>query len=230
MSHFKQQKGFSLVELMLVVVIIAVMAGAVSIGFSTFLGGVGVKNAAGHIQDVLHQLDLETAVSEYEKSTVSFEESFLLVDSKLAGTGITLSWQVPGATCAIDELSMKSSQDALLYTRDVAFKNLTSPLQVQAGTEVCVNPLKLMEREIVYQLESPSDASNKIRIFPLNYNEGETDEVRLEANDYSLEILAPYSQKKRYKGSVLLPEGQASELTVISEKTGESETFVLPQN
>ncbi|MBU1015947.1 hypothetical protein KJ657_02550, partial [Patescibacteria group bacterium] len=82
---------------------------------------------------------------------------------------------------------------------------------------------------LVYNLDSDTGFSNEIRIFPLNLNLRGSDDIYLEDNDYRLDILQPYGQKKRYQGGIPMDENTDATITVKSTDGEAETTFDLPK-
>ena len=210
------KKGFTLTELMIVIVIIALMSGAVAYGFSSFFHTISVQNAPGQIGDILDQLSREAITRNYSKSSVSFEEEYLLVDSQVAEAGLNLTWSTVG--CGLNQVSLQSDADSWLFTSDPNEDPLKEPLWLAVGTPSCIDPLEFTEREVIMQLKQNNDVSNKIRIFPLNLNLNPSDDIEIESNNYRLDILQPYGKKELYENDTLLPESQSASITIKSQE------------
>ncbi|MFH1410398.1 MAG: prepilin-type N-terminal cleavage/methylation domain-containing protein [Patescibacteria group bacterium] len=228
----RKTKGFTLIEMMVVVAIIAVMTSAVTIGFHSFFSTINVQNVPGYISDILHELSQEAILREYKKSSVYFENSYLLADSRNADADFTLDWEKVSVTigdCEAGNLRLKSSDDDQLLKRDANGELLDKPVQLLKDEEICIDPLEYKEREFVYSLESAHGFSNEIRIFPLNLNLRGSDDIYLENNDYRLDILQPYGQKKRYLNGIPLDDNTAATITVKSTDGEAETTFDLPK-
>ena len=113
---------------MVTIAIISIMTGAVSIGFHSFSSTINVQNVPGYIGDILSELDMETILEEYKKSSVYFEASYLLADSRNADVDLFLSWEkilIANGNCAVGDVKLKSSDDAQLLKRNANLKKIT---------------------------------------------------------------------------------------------------------
>ncbi|MBU1016525.1 prepilin-type N-terminal cleavage/methylation domain-containing protein, partial [Patescibacteria group bacterium] len=222
--------GFTLIELMVVVAIIAVMTSTVTIGFHSFFSTINVQNVPGYIGDILHELSQEAILREYKESSVYFDNSYLLADSRNADADFTLDWEKVSVTigdCEAGDLRLKSSDDAELLSGSA--DKVFSSVHLPEDGEICVDPLEYKERELVYNLDSDTGFSNEIRIFPLNLNLRGSDDIFLEVNNFRLDILQPYGQKKRYQGGIPLEEDTDATITVKSTDGEAKTTFNLPK-
>ena len=232
MQKIKSKKGFTLIELMVVVAIMAIMSVGASVGFQSFFQYVTVQNASGYLQTVISQLSTEVSDNDYKKSSVYFEGLYLLVDSKSAAADLTLGWEkvlVASGDCKVGDVKLKSSDEAYFFVRDNEGELLDDFMQLSQNQEICIDPLEHKKQEIIYELQTPTDTSNQIRLFPLDPEGNNSSGTFIEANDYRLDILWRYGQKKRYKAGNLLDDGTPATLTIKSTD-GEAEvTFDLPK-
>ena len=226
----KKIKAFTLIELMVVVAIMAIMSVGASVGFQSFFQYVTVQNASGYLQTVISQLSTEVSDNDYKKSSVYFEDRYLLVDSRSVNADLTLGWEkvlVATPDCQVGDIKLKSSDDAQLL--EGGANDTPSTVQMSQNEEICVNPFKYKEPETIYDLQAGRAFSNQIRIFPLDLEKGNSSGAYIEANDYQLDILGQYGKKKRYKAGNLLDDSTPATL-IIKSTDGEAEvTFDLPK-
>lgn len=222
------KKGFTLIELMVVIAIAAVMMGAVSVGFASFFHTISVQNAPGQIGDILDQLSRETITRDYKKSSVFFESEYLLADSVGAEAALLLKRSVGG--CPGQRFQLKGGKDAWLFITDPSGDPVDEPRFLAAGTPLCFDPLGYREREVICELKSDDGFSNKIRVFPLNLNLNPSDDIQIETNNYRLDILQPYGKKERYENDTLMNEADSAELTVKSKEGDAEAAYELPKS
>lgn len=227
------KKGFTLIEMMVVVAIIAILAGAASIGLKSFSATVSIKNAGSLLGDIIQEISTEAVLKDYEKTSIYFNSFHLLADSKMPSATMMLTWApviVPSDGCRTGDIKLTSSADAQLFERNKEGNSLGTPITLTQGGSTCINPVKYQEREIVYQLQTDTAFSNKIRIFPVNPDFTGTNVVVVVGNRYRLDILQPYGQKKLYNNNVLVEKGATSQLTIENMNDNSEEvTFDLPK-
>jgi len=223
------KKGFTLIELMVVIAIAAIMMGAVAGGFGSFFNTISVQNAPGQIGDILDQLGREAITRNYVKSSVFFKKDYLLVDSQTAGATLNLEWGT-SPPCAPKLIWLKSDQYAWLFISDPSGDPLTEPRILKADEEYCINPTDYPEREVVNELRQNGDFSNKIRIFPLNLNLNSADDIEIADNVYHLDILQPYGKKERYKDDALLLESDSASIFIQSAESDAEVEYELPKS
>ncbi|MFH0838276.1 MAG: type II secretion system protein [Patescibacteria group bacterium] len=225
--------GFTLIEIMAVVAIIAIMGTTVTVGWHSFSGTIAVRNAVGNIEGVIDGLEEAHLRDEYTKSSVYFMKDFILADSVGAGAVFSLGWEpvtIAGDGCEDGDIRLISPDEALLFVSGPEGDFLSSPLPLYAGDKLCVDPLGHKGSTAVYQLWSDMDFSNEIRLFPLNPSQNSADDVNIESNGYRLDILKNYGQKKRYKNGIPLKGGDAASVTVKLSEGGAEAVFELPGN
>lgn len=224
--------GFTFVELMVVIAIMSVMAGAVTVGWHSFADFIAVRNAAGNMEDILSELEREVIAEDVKKTSVRFEDSYLLADSKKVAAKLSLEWEkvlVADDDCTIGDIKFRSPVTAQFFAYDAEGNPLFDSVPLQADEEFCVNPLEYKKRELVYELQTDKDFSNSARIFPLNLGLSGSNDIYLEDNDYRLEISRPYGQKRRFNGAALLDEDTEAVITIRSKEGTESAAFSLPK-
>lgn len=223
------RRGFTLIELMVVVAIMAIMAVGATVGFQSLFHYVTVQSAPGYLQTVISQLSTEVSDGDYKKSSVYFKHDYLLVNSIDFQTNAELVYEENGNNCSSGEVELTAKNAGIFYAKSIEGETLGSPSQVQSNDPICIDPLEYKQGEVIYELQTDTDSYNQIRLFPLDPKGNNTGEIYIETNAYRLDILAPYSQKKRYSNNVLLDDGDTATLTIKSTE-GEAEvTFDLPK-
>lgn len=203
-------RGFSLIEIMVVVAIMGIMASSVVIGFSSFEMTVRVRETAGVITDTIKNLELEMIRRDYAKQTIHFEKDYLVSEAEAGGQTGSFSLDRNGVSCSGgEELKATNGLTSAIYLaqRDAEGNNLNiTVIPSGPATTVCVPFLNSEETEWDYQLFKGSEVSRTIRFLHFNIRRGE-DVSQLVAitdgNDYTLQITAPYADKEFYDGVTL---------------------------
>ena len=197
-------KGFSLLEIMVVVAIISIMAGTVVVGFNSFGETVRTRETAGVITDTIKNLELEMIRREFVKQTVNFEEGYLVVEAQVENQSedMILEWEGPNGNC--EELKITnplSGTPVYLAQRDAEDNNMQIDAITDASKTVPVCFADSDETEWRYQLFKGADRSQVIRFIHFNIRRGSTaDYARIaDGTDYTLEITAPYASKEIFE-------------------------------
>lgn len=228
-------KGFSLVEIIVVVAIMAVMASSVVIAFGSFETTVRVRETAGTITDIIKNLELDMIRRDYIKQTVRFAEDYLISEAEVENQTLSLDYVLgPGCPAGEEKLipnNLSSATPAFLAQRDALGNNLS--IQVIPGSsneKVCVPFYNSAETEWQYQLFRGGEVSQVIRFlhFNLRREDPESTQTKItEGTNYTLQITAPYADKSFYDAGVLT----ADEVNlVVKSFDGEvSETLTLQE-
>lgn len=227
-------KGFSLLEIMVVVAIVGIMASSVVIGFNSFGETVRTKETAGVITDLIKRLELEMIRRDYTKQTVHFEEDYLAVEAHVEGevsdTSFSLKWLGTGGSCSPDEevLEIENKQPTPVYLakRDQYGNNLEiQPISPGPPEYECVDFLNSEETEWQYQVFSGSQGSQIIRFLHFNIRRDSGNQPALNSNNYTLEISAPYASKEIYDGATL----ETGPVTLTLQNGGDPEIITLQE-
>jgi prepilin-type N-terminal cleavage/methylation domain-containing protein len=226
-------KGFSLVEIMVVVAIMAIMASGVVIGFGSFEKTVRVRETAGVITDTIKNLELEMVRRDYVKQTVHFKKNYLVSEAEPENKALSLTYVGASPSCAADEERLTAENSTglspiYLAQRDALGNNLKiDVIPASTNKSVCVKFLNSKETEWDYQLFKGSDVSQTVRFIHFNIRRGE-DVSQLatitSGNNYKLQISAPYADKEFYNGVTL----EAGEVKLTVENSdGQKEDIIL---
>lgn len=225
-------KGFSLLEIMVVVAIMAIMASTVVVSFGAFEKTVRVRETAGVITDTIKNLELEMIRRDYIGQTIHFEKDYLVSEAEAENqtTSFSLKRADTGACGDKDELEANNSLTSPVYLaqRDAEGNNLNiSVIPASSATPVCVAFLDSKETEWDYQLFQGSAVSQTIRFLHFNVRRGDSpsNRVSIVDNDFTLQITAPYGTKEFYDGSA--PTTDEVKLTVENADKDSKEEIIL---
>lgn len=227
------QGGFTFVELMVVVAIMAILAGTVSVGWHSFSDFIAFQNATGTIEDILDEITTDHLRDEYKETSVWFESEYLLVDSVSHEARLTLGWEKVSAAvgdCAVGDIKLKSPVTAQFFANDGEGNPLFDSVPLQADEEFCIDPLEYKEREMVYELQTDEDFSNRLRVFPIDRSFSGSGGITIEPNSYRVDILQPYPRKRRYENGILLDKDATASITVRLQGSEETADFLLKEN
>ncbi len=199
----QSQKGFTLVEIMVVVVILALLSTAAVVGFGGAKESIQIEETAKVIQDRLKQLELEAINGEYESHLIHFQPELLVVDSRPSSNSLTLSYLGFGLEgCEENEttLSFETDQQVNLILQDQKGQNLEL-LPFKTDTTYCAPMMDDQSLSWQYQLQSNGAFSNRIRFLHFNLDrDGSHAPVQISSGtDLQLKIEAPYGKKTFYK-------------------------------
>ena len=185
-----QQKGFSLVELIVVVAIIAIMSVSSVVGFRYMGEGLRKQETKGIISDLIKRTELEILRGDYSKSTINFLEDFLVIDGDLGDQEIVLTLD---DNCT-NGYQIKSDMPGTLYKKDIDGNVLDAGF-ISGNT--CIEFNESEEREWQLQVITTDSHSNILRFVHFNVNRENLNNPILikDGADAKLEIEAPYAKK-----------------------------------
>lgn len=226
-------KGFSLVEIMVVVAIIAIMASSVVIGFGSFERTVRVRETAGVITDTLKKLELDMIRRDYARQTIHFEKDYLVSEAEAENQASFFSLDRSGNPCPDgEELEATNTSGSPIYLaqRDAEGNNLEISIIPISATpkEVCVKFMDSEEAEWNYQLFKGSEVSQTIRFIHFNIRRDDDSSTRavITDNNYTLQITAPYAAKEFYDNGILT-DGPV--LLTVKNNDDQHETVTLQE-
>lgn len=193
-------KGFSLLEIMVVVAIIGIMASSVVIGFNSFGETVRTQETAGVITDTLKNFELEMIRRDYVKQTIHFAEQYLVAEAQVESQTLDLEWNGQGACPAGEEelkiINSASPAPVYLAQRDQYGNNIEINAFTGNTDTVCIDFTESGETEWQYQLFTGSDRSQIIRFIHFNIRRGDSEIATIQGNNITLEMTAPYASKE----------------------------------
>jgi len=189
-------KGFSLVELIVVVAIISIMSVSTVVGFRYMGEGLRKQETKGIISDLIKRTELEILKGDYEKSTIHFLEEFFVIDGEVYDQDQALAI----TTTCTNGHSIQSNMAGTLYKKGVD-GNLLEAGSILADTDRCIEFNNSDEREWQFQVVTDSDHSNILRFVHFNVNRDSSADPVLIKNAKiispfdKLIIEAPYAKK-----------------------------------
>ena len=209
-----KSNGFTLVELMVVVAIIAIMSVAGVVGFKYMGDTMRTKEVAGVITDTVKKAELEILKNDYKKSTIHFLQNYLVIVSEPETASLNLDY---GSGC----LTTTESGSQNLIKEDGEGSLLEAITVPPIDLSVCNGFDTATETEWRYQLRTGGKVSAVVRFIHFNLNRVEPSEITLSADtSQTLVIEAPYA-KKTVTGSdstvsltLTSPEGHTETLTI----------------
>lgn len=161
--------GFSLVELMVVVVMIAVLSFAAVVGFGRLGEVLKVREVSSLIRDVVGQEELKILRGELNRSTVYLLEDYMIIDESGMNDRLSISIIDTVTDCDETGLLFDSDSDADLTQMDDE-GNVIDSKRVLEDSELCVYFNTSEEVEWAYQLSNQNEVSNIIRFVHYNLN------------------------------------------------------------
>lgn len=218
-GNWKLKRGFSLVELLVIISIISIMSSATVAGLGRMREVLVFRESVAFLNDVIKNQELKVLRGDYEKIVVHFLENYLVieeypVDAKLKLNLFECVTQNPG------EYGVKLSDDEGILVQKSS-QGIIQTRNLKKGTPDCQTTFSQSEyREISYQLTQAEEYSVLIRLVHFNLkreagNNGIIDNpVYISAGAGSrIELFAPYSKKMVYNhNDELKPNGSNIEI------------------
>ena len=126
-----KNKGFTLVELIVVLAILAVLGVSAIIGFAGFGDNLIAQQISRSVEDVIRELEAEILTGEYERSVLYFQSDYLIATSYPEGANETLlQWiEIKDVNCPEGEnnvfntdpgtLTLKNGEGTLLQIQEL---------------------------------------------------------------------------------------------------------------
>jgi len=225
------QKGFSLVELLVTVTIIAILATAATVGFRYLGDTLRTKQAGGVIVDTIKELELELLQNYYKKSTLYFLPDYLVVVSEPEEVALEMTWNGMNGDCG--EIKIKDSGNFTKTNEEGAVIAIESVTATDLAPDTkCVDFRDSEDREWHYQIISGSEKSALIRFIHFNIDRDNPSGITLatsdsgdSVSDYKLELSAPYATKQKYKHDAVTDESIDLEIRNSDDQTKEMITI-----
>jgi len=189
-------KGFTLVEIMVVVAIIAILSGTAMVGWNSLRETITLEQSGEILKDIVKKTEMEILQNEYEKVTLHFKEDYLLIVAEPEDYDLELI----NAICG-DDIGLTSADGGILKKRNE--RVLVSIVNLVATDDVCWELADMTNREWNYQLFSVSEDEVSPIISFIHYNPS-MDGVQITVTtgvDSYLVIEGPYISKE-YHGLI----------------------------
>lgn len=193
--------GFTLVELLVVVSIVAILSVSSVIGFGSLGETLRARESAGFISDTVKQEELKVLRGDFEKAVIHFLKDYMVIEEWPTGatedlkflevTCATGDYQIEFATTASGNLTQKDGDGVVLEVKPVVAPNVP----------VCPSFKTSHDVEWNYQLANADRSSAIVRFVHFNLQrDGIQEGLSLKSGDRSkVEIFAPYGRKRFFK-------------------------------
>jgi prepilin-type N-terminal cleavage/methylation domain-containing protein len=202
-------KGFSLIELIVVISIIAIVSVSGVVGFRQMGDTLRTREAKGIIEDTIKKIELEILKEDYKKSTIHFMSDYLVIVSEPKDATLSLTFNFPNNIDYDAGNLIKTDGDG----GRLEIKTVT------AGNENITDFGNSAETEWQYQLSSGGGVSDVIRFVHFNINRENPSGITLSGGEgRTVAIEAPYVKKTITDGTfditVTSPEEHTETLTI----------------
>jgi four helix bundle protein len=193
--------GFSLVELLVVISIVALLSAGAVLGFGNLGTTLREKEVVGFLGDTIQQEELKVLRNDLSKARIHFLRDFLVIEEWTSDSVPTLSLDGLCSGSA-DDKNRKISYSSGNLTQKDGEGNVIAVKNVTAGTP-CITFDSSQDLEWNYQLktEGGAKASPLIRFVHFNLQRSHSENFfSIGSNTGSiLEIQSPYGKKRLFK-------------------------------
>jgi len=229
MTNFKSHKGFSLVELIVVIAIISILSYSSVVGFG-YLGDIlKVNEVSSLLKDVIKQEELKVLRGDFVGSTINFYKDYLVIEQELKDSSLKLTFEESTSSC-FGQYQLKLSEAGNLKQWDKAGKVLNIKSVKKSETE-CVDFKSSDKIALNYQLIDSGKFSNIIEFVHFNLNRYDLKNPFsiTEGSGSKIEINAPYGKKYIYgpKGTLHIDPNNPVQLVIEDKNKNSSNTFIL---
>ncbi len=204
-------KGFTLVELIVSVAIIAVFSVSSVVGFAYLEDVLKAREVTGLIADTLSQEELKVLRGDFKEAVVHFLPDYLVIEEKPEDASLSLDFN---QTSCNGDYQIEFTEGDNLIQRDGDGAILR--IENASSTSRCIYFNEAEGTERRYQLTSDDDFSDIIRFVHFNLQrEDLTNPIRLTSGAGAIvHISAPYGKKTLYDA-----DGDAADLLEITAET-----------
>lgn len=189
--------GFSLVELLVVISIVAILSISSVVGFGQLGDMLKTRQATGLLADIIKQEELKVLRGDFEKVIVHFLENYVVIEAYAEDEPYELT---TGASCIGGNYNLNLPMSGNLTQKDgdgaiIKIETITTPPDIK-----CIGFYDSEETEWDYQFTGDDGTSNVVRFIHFNIqrdSQAEPLSIRMHAGS-RVEILAPYGKKKVY--------------------------------
>ncbi|PIZ72026.1 hypothetical protein COY07_03860 [Candidatus Peregrinibacteria bacterium CG_4_10_14_0_2_um_filter_43_11] len=223
----RKSSGFSLIELIVVVGIIAIFSASSFVGFALFGENMRAKEVSGVISDLVKRSELEVLRGDYQAIKIHFLENYLVLEKTPASADLSLDLS---GTCTLDSAegyNLDTTDSGTLLKKDESGR-LIEVTTLPAFPSLCVNFEGSRESDWAYQLTGGDQVSPILQFSHFNINRDHLNtlfSLDLNGKTVDLTIEAPYAKRSLYIDDVL----SADSVTLPVKKNGEAsgETLII---
>ena len=225
------RKGFTMVELLVVVGIIAVMSVSAVVGFGYIGDILRARETTGFLADIIKQEELKILRQDFEKSEISFLKDYVAIDEWKSDYDLNL-YLKKNENCP-EGYSFEYGNDGNLIKKN-SNGNIIDIKRVKKDAVDCVEFKNSEETEWICQITENSKYSNVLRLThfnirrdnlsnPIYISEGEGSKIK---------IMSPYGKKLVYSSDGVLmddpsKDGYSVRITVTDENGKSSDSLSL---
>jgi prepilin-type N-terminal cleavage/methylation domain-containing protein len=226
--YFVRGKGFSLVELLVVVGIIAILSVTSIAGFGYLKDTLKTRAVTGLLGDMIKQEELKILRGDFNKSTIYFLADYVVIDEEPADKTLKLSFRQTDS-CILFDMN-DSTPAANLIKKNEEGVNMETK-SVAKGSSECVSFKDSEDLEWNYQLNESEQFSNTVRFIHFNIQRDDLNNpVSItEGAGSKIEVMAPYGKKLIYKndGTLINNPTDKVNITVKDKNENSSDTITL---
>jgi len=199
-----RSRGFSMVELLVVVAIVAVLSVSAVVGFGRLGDFLKIREISGLVSDSLQHEELKVLRGDLEKATLYFLKDYLVINEEFSDADLVISFDA--TACAngyqIKHVMKTGMTSASLNKTDEEGRSV-EVVTVNKDDTDCVDFKDSAEREWNFQLTDGDLVSNKIRFVHFNANREKLENpVYIDTGaGFRVELKAPYAKRYYYDAS-----------------------------
>src|SRR5690606_39184916 len=197
------KKGFTLVELLVVISILSVMGVGAIVGFGNMGDQFATRQAASVIGDFMTQLEAEILMGKYEKSTLYFQPDYLMAISEPKGSQAILKW-IPekDEICGQNQHNLANFEAGNLLIKNEQGNVLKIKAMVD-DTFKCLDFKASDDLQWQVQLRNDEAYSPVIRWVRFHFDPEKKRGLVLNAKNARLELQGPYASRRLYHKEIL---------------------------
>jgi len=215
-----RKRGFSLVELMVTVAIIAIVSGTAYVGLGSFRESVIVQQSIEVLKDTLYIVEQEIVRDEYERATIYFDEEYLRVYAEPEDASLNLDFQ---PACP-DDVGVVTSDMGQLKKRN---EKVTIRIKNVNGDSDCGNFMTSEDLKWEWQMFYNGNVSPNVRYIHYNPNRDTTSDLTITNDDSGfgsyMVIEGPYVSKSFFDSTGT----EVDELTLTLTDDDNEEIFTI---
>lgn len=185
-------RGFSLVELMVTVAIIAIVSGTAYVGLGSFRESLVVQQSVEVVKDTLYMVEQEIVRDEWESATIYFDEDYLRIYAEPEDASLNLDFD-PGCP---QDVGVVSTDLGELQKKN---EKVTVKILNFNNDSDCGNFMASKDLVWEWQMFYEGEESPNVRYFHYNKNRESTGDLSITTGaDSYMVIEGPYVSKKYY--------------------------------